>query len=179
MSLKDQLLKSGAVNKKKAKQIQHQGKSKKNKLAEQLEIEKRRKEIEQKELEQKQRDQELNQARNQEAEQKAIQAQIRQLVEVNRQYKSEKGAEEISFSFVDADKVKNIYVSEKIQRHLSQGLLVIAKFDQGYELVPAKVAERIAMRDESKIIKIADADLVQSDEDDPYADYEIPDDLMW
>ncbi len=179
MSLKDQLLKSGAVNKKKAKQIQHQAKSKKNKQAEQLEAEKRRKEIEQKELEQKQRDQELNLAKNQEAEQKAIQAQIVQLIEVNRQQKCEKDAEELAYSFVDDAKVKQLYVSEKIQRHLSQGLLVIAKFDQGYELVPAKVAERIAMRDESKIITIADADLVQSDEDDPYADYEIPDDLMW
>ncbi|THB72666.1 MAG: DUF2058 family protein, partial [Gammaproteobacteria bacterium] len=76
MSLKDQLLKAGAVDKKKAKQIHHESKNKKNKQAKQKEAEQRRKEIAQKEQEQKQRAQELNKIKNEEAQQKAILAQI-------------------------------------------------------------------------------------------------------
>ncbi len=179
MSLKDQLLKAGAVNKKKAKQIHHESKNKKNKQAKQQEAEQRRKEIEQKDLEQKQRAQELNQIKNEEAQQKAIQAQINQLIKVNKQKKVEDDAEEIVYSFTDGSKVKQLYVSETIRQHLSNGLLVITKLGDGYELVPAKVAEKIEQRDPEKIIKTAEESSSVVDEDDPYADYQIPDDLMW
>mgnify|MGYP001545199746 CR=1 FL=1 len=179
MSLKDQLLKAGAVDKKKAKQIHHESKNKKNKQAKQKEAEQRRKEIAQKEQEQKQRAQELNKIKNEEAQQKAILAQIDQLIEVNKQKKVEDNFEEIAYSFTDGTKIKQVYVSAKIQQHLSSGLLVIAKFGEGYELIPAKVAEKIEQRDAEVIIKTADDTSSTVDENDPYADYQIPDDLMW
>ena len=179
MSLKDQLLKAGAVNKKKAKQIQHESKNKKNKQAKQQEAEQRRKEIAQKEQEQKQRAQELNNIKNEEARQKAIQAQINQLIEVNKQPKLKDGEQEVAYNFSDGAKIKKLYVSELIQQHLSKGLLVIAKFGEGYELVPAKVAEKIEERDPAVIIKTAEDSCSIPVEDDPYAEFEIPDDLMW
>ncbi|THB71929.1 MAG: DUF2058 domain-containing protein, partial [Gammaproteobacteria bacterium] len=84
-----------------------------------------------------------------------------------------------AYSFTDGTKIKQVYVSAKIQQHLSSGLLVIAKFGEGYELIPAKVAEKIEQRDAEVIIKTADDTSSTVDENDPYADYQIPDDLMW
>ena len=45
--------------------------------------------------------------------------------------------------------------------------------------MPAKVGERIEERtDQVLVVKVASKDQVEG-EDDPYADYVIPDDLMW
>jgi uncharacterized protein YaiL (DUF2058 family) len=44
--------------------------------------------------------------------------------------------------------------------------------------VPAVVADKIKQRDESVVLS-QQAVNTDIDEDDPYADYQIPDDLMW
>jgi len=58
-------------------------------------------------------------------------------------------------------------------------LIAIIKLGDQYELVPSPVAEKIAQRDESRIILQNQASKDSGDEDDSYADYQIPDDLMW
>ena len=45
-------------------------------------------------------------------------------------------------------------------------------------LVPAAVAEKITQRQAESIV-VLNAKQQQEDEDDPYADFKIPDDLMW
>ena len=49
----------------------------------------------------------------------------------------------------------------------------------GYELLPAVAAEKIMQRDDAVIVLLNSNDKPEVDEDDPYADYQIPDDLMW
>ena len=61
---------------------------------------------------------------------------------------------------------------------LSRGQLAIVRLDQGYELVPAKVAEKISQRDPQCVVVLNEA-RTELDEEDPYADFQIPDDLMW
>lgn len=51
--------------------------------------------------------------------------------------------------------------------------------DQKYELVPLKVAEKIRELDASVVIALHVPEKKPVAEDDPYADYQIPDDLMW
>ena len=46
------------------------------------------------------------------------------------------------------------------------------------ELVPKVVADKIAERNPDIVVRVKKADTVPA-EDDPYADYKIPDDLMW
>jgi len=46
-------------------------------------------------------------------------------------------------------------------------------------VVPEKVARKIMERDESAVISLHDRQQDDVGEDDPYAGYEIPDDLMW
>jgi hypothetical protein len=56
-----------------------------------------------------------------------------------------------------------------------------------YELLPSQAAEKIMQRDAQVIVLLNRNDSVgmdesgdeSGDEDDPYADYQIPDDLMW
>ena len=48
--------------------------------------------------------------------------------------------------------------------------------------MPTAVAEKIKQRDESLVVMLTENTGVnadQEDEDDPYADFKIPDDLMW
>jgi len=59
-------------------------------------------------------------------------------------------------------------------------LLAIAKLSNDYKLVPKAIAEKINLRSTDFIIILNDkVESEEIDEDDPYADYQIPDDLMW
>jgi len=122
------------------------------------------------------RDRELNQKKQEEIERKAIAAQVRQLIETNR-VKERDG--DIVYHFADGNVVKRLYVSEQVHKHLTAGLLAIVKLGDGYELVPMAVADKIKQRDDRCIIQAEHAAPPVQDEDDPYADYKIPDDLMW
>ena len=46
------------------------------------------------------------------------------------------------------------------------------------ELVPRIIADKIAERDPAIVVRVKQAS-TQVDEDDPYAAFQIPDDLMW
>ncbi len=122
------------------------------------------------------RDRELSRQLNEKAERKAVAAQIKQLIEVNR---VDRNDGEIAYQFTDGKKINKIYVTALLQTQLSNGLIAIIKLGDKYELVPSQVAEKIAQRDESRIILQNQASNDSGDEDDSYADYQIPDDLMW
>ena len=175
-SLLDQLKKTGLVDEKQAKkglkekrkQVKQQRKNKTKGLDED------KLSVQQVQAEKVKRDRELDLQRKQEAEHKAIQAQIKQLIEMNRQSQYEG---DVPYNFTDDKIVKKIHVSETIHKQLSLGRLAIVKLDENYELVPAGVAEKIRLRDEARVIQCGESQ--QSDEDDYYADYKVPDDLMW
>lgn len=177
VSLKEQLLKAGLVDQKKVKRV-HQDKSQQIKVARrtgtQVVDEARQAALE---AQQKQRDavRELNAKRDAEARQKAIQAQIVQMVQQSRQ---SKGGGDIAYNFVFGTKIERIFVSAAVQSQLAAGQLVIVRLDDRTELVPKVVADKIAERDPSIVVRIKKADIKPA-EDDPYADYKVPDDLMW
>lgn len=179
MSLQDQLLKAGLVDEKKAKKIsKEKHKQAKVKRKNKVEtVDEAKLAAEKAQAEKVQRDRQLNLQRKQEAEQRAITAQIRQLIEMNRQ---QKGLGDISYNFTDNNKVVHIYVDERQQRQLGNGHLAIVRFDDQYEIVPTSVSEKIALRDEGYLVYCnrGKAETVV-DEDDPYAEFQVPDDLMW
>ncbi len=181
-SLQDQLLKAGLVDKNKAnktkKEKQKQAKvSRKGggKSANEIRVA-----AQQEQARKVAQDRELNRQKQLASDQKALQAQIRQLIQLNR---VDREGGDVAYSFVDVDKVKNIHVTNELQKQLSLGRLAIVAFTQGknrlYELVPTGVAEKIAQRDEHSVVQITAADDSQPEQDDPYAEYQIPDDLMW
>ena len=187
LSLQEQLLKAGLTNKKKANQVrqqkQKQVKAQKNhnvvqtneaKLAAEQIVEAK-----------KTKDRQLNQKTKQDAEKKALVAQIKQLIEANKQPKfgGHGRKEEVVCNFTDGTLIKRMYVSQATQKQITQGKLVIVKLNDGYELVPTPVANKIAERDDSYVVyradNVSDADIKSSEDDDWYAEYDIPDDLNW
>ena len=180
-SLQDQLLGVGLVDKKKAKKIstQKRKQEKKSRKSNTELVDKAVVLAEKAIEEEKEHSRLLNIEKNKVAEQKAILAQIKQLVEINKLDLTGKDKGDIAYNFVDAGKVKIMYVSDKAQGALSSGQLAIVKLEGGYQLVPHAVAQKIKDRDESMIVQINPVAGEQKIEDDPYAEYEIPDDLMW
>jgi uncharacterized protein YaiL (DUF2058 family) len=177
MSLQDQLLKAGLVDEKQAHKIKKNRnkqvkKQQKNKIATTDEA---KQAAQQAQAEQAQRDRQLNQQRKAEAERKALGAQVRQLVEMNRQPRDEG---DIDYSFTDGTLIKRIAVTADQLKQLGCGRLSIIKLAGQYELIPTLVATRIQQRDPHTRI-LSNQPTEKADEDDPYADYQVPDDLMW
>jgi uncharacterized protein len=176
VSLADQLLKAGLVDKNKAKQA-HQEKSKQKKVERRTgtqTVDEARLAAQEAQRKQAERARELNAQRDAEMKQKAIAAQIAQMVQQNRQ---PKGNGDIAYHFTHGTKVDRIYVSAAVQQHLVAGRLVIVCLAGATELVPKVIADKIAERDPNIVVRVNKSAVVE--EDDPYADFKIPDDLMW
>ena len=176
-SLSDQLKKSGLVSKKKAKQLaqEKRPKNQSQQKLNQLEAEKNKQQLEKSRADKVAKDKQLNLQKTDKAARKAIAAQIKQLIETNKIQSD--GEQE--FKFTDGKTIKRVLVSSKQVNQLSKGVIVIVKQGDQYIVVPALVADRIAERDTSRIIFRAEKAVDLDDADDPYADYKIPDDLMW
>ncbi len=178
LSLQEQLLKSGLTSEAKVKQVKAEKRKQNKQLHNQgVEITDEVKlGLEQARLQQAERDRELNQLRKQADEQKALAAQIRQIVELNRIEKDENG---LVYQFIDNGKVKTVYVSEKVRKALIDGRAGIVRLESVYEIVPAEIARKILERDANSVIVLNQdaADVVIGD--DPYAAFQVPDDLIW
>lgn len=180
LSLQEQLLQAGLADKKKAKQVKRE-KHKKVKQQQKhkvVEVDENKIAAEQALAEKREKDRLLNLQSKQLAEEKAVKAQIKQLIEINKQ---PKGKGDIACNFTDNNVIKRIYVDKVTQNRISQGKLAIVKFEQGYEIVPVQVADKISQRDKLAVVYRADVlvEETKSEEDDWYAEYEIPDDLSW
>lgn len=177
LSLRDQLLKAGLVNEKQAKQAERQ-KKKQQRMVKKGQVEAdltTRQAAAQAQAEKAARDQELNRQQQEKAELKARRAQIRQLIESCRLPKLDT---EDYYNFVDGKKVKRIAVNELMRNKLSSGSLAIVSHAGGYEIIPRDAALKIQERDASRIV-LLNTHTETTDEDDPYAAYQVPDDLMW
>lgn len=181
-SLQEQLLKAGLVDKSRANKAK-KDKQKKSKVARHTGakiVNKEKSAVQQEQAKRAEHDRELNQQKQKQVEQKAVFAQIKQLIDLN---KLDKGNGEIAYSFVYKNKVMKIYVTGEIKQQLSQGRLAIVrlvlKSERLFEIVPAVVAEKIAQRDENSVVHLNVADDNTDNADDPYADYQVPDDLTW
>lgn len=177
-SLQEQLLGVGLVDKKKVKKLkaeklQHKQQVKKGKVTATDEIDQQI-ELKRQRNEKIEKDRAFNLERQKQAEQKAIQGQIRQMIEQNRIRKEDGN---IVYHFTDAKKVKQLYISQSMHHDLSRGHLAIVKLDQQYEIIPEPIAVKINERDASYILVCNNR--IESVDDDPYADFQVPDDLMW
>lgn len=176
-SLQDQLRKAGLVNEKKLKKAQRV------KHAEEME----RKAhgageddpalaAQRTRVEKAARDRALNEERDRQTNAKALAAQIRQLIELNRQPRD---GGDIAFNFKDGRAIRKLLVTRRQQDGLASGQLAIVKLDDRYELVPTAAAAKIRQRDAATVIFCNDAPKAEVQADDPYAKFKIPDDLDW
>ena len=178
-ALQDQLLKAGLVDKNqanRAKSTKHK-KMKHQRSNNQLIVDEAKHLAEKAIQEKSERDRELNRQLNEKAQKKAIIAQIKQLINVNKMSKG--NGDDLAYNFEDNKNIKRIYVTQDSHDAIALGKLAIVKSEGQYEIVPGPVADKINLRDESYIILRNDPSQEDKESDDFYADYEIPDDLMW
>ena len=176
-SLKDQLLNAGLIDKKKAKQLKQElRKEAKVRKKGEVPLDDNKEQVKRNLVEKAERDRQLNKQQQEVVERKAIQAQISQLIKMNR-IKRESG--DIAYQFTDGTRIKKIYVTEQLQKDLVNGRLAIAKLGNEFELLPSSAAEKIRQRDPQVIVLLNTYEVTGVDEDDSYAEYQIPDDLMW
>ncbi|QNH65677.1 DUF2058 domain-containing protein [Proteus vulgaris] len=174
LTLQEQMLKAGLVTSKKMAKVQRTAKKSRVQAREAREA------VEENKKAQLERDKLLSEQQKQVALSKEYKAQVKQLIEMNR-ITPAKG--DIDFNFTDNNVIKNIVVDKLTQSQLISGRLAIARLDSvgkmEYAIIPASVADKITQRDVDCILLNNALSETEQDEDDPYADFKIPDDLMW
>ncbi len=178
-SLQEQLKQAGLVTDKQLKKAQKNMHRQEMRVKQGIEVDESKLAAEKALAEKQARDKEENRLLNEKARARALKAQIRQLIEMNRQ--REKG--DVAYNFTEQKKIKKIYISEKNKKQINQGFLAIVKYGDDFELVPEGVARKIMQRVpdtyEDTIIYLQEDNDTGIDEDDPYKDFPIPDDLEW
>lgn len=177
----EQFLKAGIVNKQQVKKANQQKAGKKNKRQQRISnnaaAEQARLKAKQAEQKKAERDRQLNQQKQEQARKKAISIEINQLITDNCLQRGEKC--EIVYNFAHRNKVHRIYINADMKSRLIQGKLGIARIEGRYELVPLAIAEKIQQRNDKRIVLLEDEKPPESQAEDPYADYQIPDDITW
>ncbi|MCS3600979.1 uncharacterized protein YaiL (DUF2058 family) [Buttiauxella sp. BIGb0471] len=176
LTLQEQMLKAGLVSSKKMDKVQRTAKKSR------LQAREAREAVEANKKAQIERDKLLSEQQKQATLSKELKAQIKQLIEMNRIVIS-KG--DIGYNFTDNNLIKKVYVDKATQAQLINGRLAIARLvtdnnpEGEYAIIPASVADKIAQRDASSIVLNSALSKEAQDEEDPYADFVVPDDLMW
>ena len=176
-AFQDQLLKAGLVTKQQVKKAQSTThKNKKQRSKKDKSVDENKLKAQQAIKTKADHDKELNKRKEEQAKQKAISAEIDQLITTNCIKRSDEC--EIVYNFEHRKKVNRIYVNDDLRKQIIEGELGIARIEGRYELVPKIIAEKIQQRNEKRII-LFEHDEQVIDENDPYAEFQVPDDLTW
>ncbi len=177
-SLKEQLLAAGLVKPKQVTEVKQQQRKQarqqpKSKAAPPTQAQQ---EAQKAAAEKAARDKELNRQRQAERERRAIINQLEQIIEAQR-LSTKDG--ETPFRFVVKSKIKKIYVTADQHAALVKGTLGVVRYKEAFAVVTRETAERIAERDARTVLVLRDGTEPDIQEDPDYADYKVPDDLMW
>lgn len=174
-SLQDQFLKLGLVNKEQAAKANRKKHKNKKKGAKDVDIAASEKAASKKRKAEKDYNKLLNEQKAKERTKKEIRNRLEQLVERHR-LKEIEG--ETPYKFTDDNKIRKLFTTPQVIGLLSSGKAAIVKSANGYHVVPAETAEKISTFLPDSI-KAFHKPSTRKDQDDPYAEYEIPDDLTW
>jgi len=181
-SLQEQLLKAGLTTKQKARQA-NTDKRKKNKqkrsgvkleasLQEQV-----RQDLAKNKSEKQAKDAALNEQKKQQLADKEKHLRILQILQ-HHHLKHVDGETEYNYTF--ASKVKKLYLDDTTHKALVNGRLALCGLDDTSYIVTSETAEKLATLDKEVVLVQNEKGAIEDiDEDDPYAQYQIPDDLMW
>jgi uncharacterized protein YaiL (DUF2058 family) len=176
-TLREQLLKAGLVTEKQVKAVeQPQQKPKPQSRKQPPPVSEQKRAADQAAAAKAARDAQLNKQRQQAADAKARALEIKALVEQNKLPK--KLESEDRFNFVAGKKLRFILVDAAMREGLNKGTLCIIRYDGKSEVVPAAIADKIRERDERAVVKLNSSE-TPVDENDPYKDFVVPDDLKW
>lgn len=178
--LQEQLLKAGLVKKSKVAEVaREQNKARHAKGPSgpsdvQVEAERAR-------AEKAERDRALEAERKAQARTAELRAQARQIVEDRKIPRTGEG----EYRFTADGAIHTLLINDDLRRKLSTGELVIARMDERYELLPRAAAGKVRERDASMIVLDhgqeagAEPSATTSEDDAYYAQFKVPDDLIW
>lgn len=172
-SLQDQLKQLGLVTGKQIRKANKGMHRQEMRVKKGVEVDEARIEVKQAQAQKQAKDREKNEQIRVAAEKKALSAQVKQLIELN----SQRQEGDIEYNFTEQNKVKKLFVSALNKVQLNKGHLAIVKHGDNYDLVPEKVARRIMDRLNGVVLYLYDRTQDEIDDDDPYKDFQIPDDL--
>lgn len=177
--LQEQLLKAGLVKKNKVAEVAREqnkarhakGPVKPNQI--QQDAERAR-------AEKVERDRALAAAQKASARAAELVAQARQIIQDKKVPRSG----EVEYRFTVDGVIRTVLVNDALRKQLIAGALVIARIDERFELLPRAAAEKVRERAASMIVldhgqANAHDDAPTSEDDAYYAQFEVPDDLMW
>ncbi|CAK0778198.1 conserved hypothetical protein [Gammaproteobacteria bacterium] len=123
------------------------------------------------------RDREINREREAAVSAKAARAQARQILR-DRMQNNESG--DLAFNFVEGGHIRHIYVTAAQREDLAKGRLAVVALGERHYLVATEVADKVqALVADAFIYRPVPEESQAIPADDPYAAYQIPDDLMW
>ena len=176
--LQEQLLKAGLVKKSKVSEVaraQHLAKHAKAAAGPSeaaLEAERAR-------AEKVEKDRALAAERKAQARIAELRAQARQIIED----KKEAGAGESDYRFNADGAIRSILVGDEPRRKLASGALVIARLGDRYLLLPRAAGDKVRERDAGMIVLDhgmgSEPAAATSEDDAYYAQFQVPDDLVW
>lgn len=108
-------------------------------------------------------------------------AQARQIIEDKKVPRTG----EIEYRFTADGAIRTLLVNDDLRKMLSSGALVIARLGERYELLPRTAGDKVRERDASMIVldhrhaTDAEPSTTSSDDDAYYAQFQVPDDLVW
>ncbi len=177
--LQEQLLKAGLVKKSQVSQAAREQVKARHGKAPVAPSESQR-EAERLRAEKAERDRALEAERKARAHAQELQAQIRQIVEAHRV----KREGESEYRFNDGTLIRTLLVDTLQRRQLAAGSLVIVRLGEGFELVPRAAADKIRERDAGAIVLDngqagSEPGSGNDDDDAYYAQFQVPDDLVW
>lgn len=181
-SLQEQLLKAGLSTKQKARQANTDKRKKNKQKRSGVEIEASLQEQVKEELAKTQqskveKDAALNAKKKQALASKELTLRIQQIL-THHQIKDAQG--EVEYNYTFDNKVKKLYLDAVTHRAIVNGRLALCGLDDTTYIVTRETAEKLAEL-EPKVLLLQNDKVVEevTDEEDPYADFQIPDDMMW
>ncbi len=181
-SLQEQLLKAGLTTKQKTRQV-NADKRKKNKqkrsgvqhdasLQEQV-----KQDLAKAKVVKQDKDNALNEQNKQQLAVKEGVLRIKQILS-HHQIKNVDGDNEYNYTF--GNKIKKLSLDTITHKALINGRLALCGLEYVTYLVTRETAEKLSELDRN-IVLVQNEQVLdeQTNENDPYADYQIPDDLMW
>jgi len=181
-SLQDQLLKAGLTTKQKTRQA-NVDKRKKNKqkrsgvqhgasLQEQVQ-----QDLAKSKTDKQTKDNALNELKQLQLADKEQLLRIKQIL-THHQIKNVSGDNNYNYTFNTT--IKKLPLDAVTHKALVNGRLALCGLDNVTYLVTRETADKLSELDKNVVLVQNDKALdEQVDEDDPYADYQIPDDMMW
>lgn len=126
------------------------------------------------------RDRALAAERRQKAQAAELAAQARQIIQDRKVPRTG----ELEYRFTVDGAIRTLLVDDGLRRQLASGALVIARLHDRFELLPRVAAEQVRARSADLIVLDhgapgAAAGPATSEDDAYYAQFKVPDDLMW